>query len=124
MLSEHSRVLLQSFLKLAVFPRVDLVLEVTDLKLATDDVKSELLLVHIRLRDESEIHIGHQDGTHAPLFHNIARLSLELLVEIKLHRHASHTKMNSKVSIALLIFRRGRIADQVDCEMRLLQVNV
>ena len=88
-LREHGRVLLKSCLKLAFLSCMDLILVIADRELVVEvfvhALQSELFLVDVGLGNECEIHIGHVEGAHAPLFDNMARLSLKPLIEVKHH---------------------------------------
>ena len=94
-------------------------------------LQAELLLVHVRLRHKRKIHVGHREGSHAPLFHNMAGLCLEPLVEVKHHRHAGHTQLDHKICVALLLviiprsqFGCRSLTDKIHHKVRLLQVKI
>ena len=118
---------------------MDLVLVVVYFKLVAvvHDHQTELLLVDVRLRYEREVHVCHGEGTHAPLLDNVARLSLEPLVEVEDHRHACHTQFDHEVCIALLLLifvrgcnvnkrrrRRRVLTHEIDGEMCLFQIEI
>ena len=106
MFCKHGRVLFQSCLKLAFLSSVDLILVIADFELVFEVVvqvpHSEFLLVNVRLGNKCKIHVGHLERAHCLLFEHVARLSLDPHIEIKHHRHSSHSKLNYEVCIALI----------------------